>query len=109
MRELPAFNFINQDARNASLWTDLRSLPSTRFYKGETQLSPQDVDAIPELKNGVGVRLAVFPYSTSHLEVMVLVSPLSLKEIQSKAKDWNLAPESLDFPAINISDHWSRY
>ena len=100
-----AVNMNNMDARNASLWEDLMELTDIRFFKAGTPMTLAEVDDIPALREGASYRVAVFPHSVTHMEAVLLVAPVSLTTIRSKAKAWKISPESLDFPAINLTSH----
>ena len=103
-----ALNFSNPESRNASLWVDLRSQPTTKFHKEGEVMTSEQIDTI--LPGGsLLVRVALFPLSTTHLEMVLQATTLSKEEMEKKAEEWNIAMESLDFPAIDLTSHWSRY
>ena len=103
-----ALNLNNRDARNASIWLNLRTLASTKMFKGDRQLSSEEMDAIPAIKEGAAIRVSVSSYSTTHMIANLWAVPMSLKALRDKARDWKIMPESLDFPAINLTSHF-RY
>ena len=103
-----ALNLNNRDARNASIWLNLRTLASTKMFKGDRQLSSEEMDAIPAIKEGAAIRVSVSSYSTTHMIANLWAVPMSLKALRDQARDWKIMPKSLDFPAINLTSHF-RY
>ena len=99
-------NFTNREARNFSLWMNLRTLPNFKMFRGDTLLSPAEVDDLPGCKEGAQFRVAVSPLSATHMSARLLISPLSRDEIKAKARTWNVDPESHAFPVIDITYHW---
>ena len=99
-------NFSNREARNFSLWMNIRTLPNFKMFRGDTLLSPAEVDDLPNCKEGAMFRVAVFPLSASHMTARLLIAPLSRDEIKGKAREWNIDPESHSFPVIDITHHW---
>ena len=102
-------NFSNKEARNFSLWTSLDSLTNYRVFKGDEQLSPDDIKDIEGIKDGACFRVAVHSYSVSQMEASLLIIPASLDKIREKADTWKVAMESNVLPAVNLTSHWTRY
>jgi len=96
-----SLNFVNAEAKNTSLWMDLVGMTGTKFYKGATAMSIQEVEAIPALKEGAVVRVALYPLSTT-LQCL----PLSLRAVEELAGKWGVSANDLTFPAINLTDYW---
>ena len=103
-----ALNFNNPESHNASLLVDLRSLPGTKYYREEDVMTNDKINTVLS-RGSLLVRVALFPLSTTHLEMLLQATTLSKEEMENKVKYWNLVMESLDFPAIDLMDYWSRY
>ena len=102
-------SFANRDARNFSLWTSLDSLTSYRVYKGDESQTPDDIKEMVGVKDGACFRVVIHPYSVSQMEVSLQIIPTSLREIRDKADAWKVAAESNTLPALNLTNHWTRY
>ena len=102
-------NFSNREARNVSTWTGLDTLPSFKVYKDGTQLSREEFQTMEGLKDGACFRVAVQVHSTTHMAATLLVAPKTYTMVKTRAREWNIAPESNRIPGINITNHWTRY
>ena len=101
-----ALNFQNREARNFSLWADLRGLPNFRIFKGDTALSPEEADNYEAIKAGALFRVSVSPLTESHMAIRLFVVPIDNNTIKEVARTWNISSESAEFPAIEITNHW---
>ena len=102
-------NFSNREARNLSVWQALDSLTSFKVYKGDDLVSRDDYKDIDGLREGVSFRVATYTHSIKHMATSLLIAPKPLNMIRTKARDWNIPHESNQFPAIDITSHWTRY
>ena len=75
------------------------------MFNGDRQLTTEEMDAVPAIKEGAAIRVTVSPYSTTHMMADIWAAPMSLKALRDKARDWKVMPESLDLPAINLPSH----
>ena len=103
-----ALNFSNREARNQSVWGGLDTLPSFKAYRGNDLLSQDDIKTIPGLKDGASYRVAIQTHSVTHMAASLLVVPKPYAAVKAKARAWNVATESNQIPAIDLTDHWTR-
>ena len=46
-------------------------------------------------------------HSVTHMEALLVVAPVSYITLKQRAEEWNMMPDSHQFPAINITNYWS--
>ena len=79
-----------------------------KLYKGDRQLTTTEMDAIHAIREGTAIRVTISPFLTTHM-VAIWAVLLSLKALGDKAKEWKILPETLDFLAINLTNHWEDW